>query len=118
MSHWSEVETKINDVETFLSVCEKNKIRASKESETSYILNMTDMSGYAKLNQSKTGEWVLSYDRDPNYSKFASKFGLNGGTLVRDYAAQVAEQQALHMGMTVMSNEIRQDGTIRIVLAA
>lgn len=118
MSHWSEVETKINDLETFLVVCEENKIRAQKDSETSYTLNMTDMSGHAKLTQTKTGDWALSYDRDVSYSRFAEKFGTNGGTLVRDYAARVAENQAISMGMTVMSNEIRHDGTIRIVLAA
>ncbi len=118
MSHWSQVSTKINNLDSFLTICERNDLTCTKTNEASYNITMNDGSGYATLKQEKTGDWVLSYDRDATYSRFAAKFGTEGGTLMRDYAVYVAETQATTMGMTVLSQEERADGSIRIVLAA
>lgn len=116
MSHWSQVETKIQDLNTFLAVCKEKGLSIQRHNE-SYILTLADGSSHAQLTCSGD-HYTLSYDRDPNYSNFAKTFGLNGGTLVRDYAATVAKNQAISMGMNVMSSEIRQDGSIRLIIAA
>lgn len=117
MSHWSKVQTEIKDSALFLEICDKHGLKISGKKEGVYELNLADGSGRATMERNKDGNWILSYDQDRSYSRFAERIGTNGGTLMRDYATQMTERQAYGVGMMITNHEIRQDGSIRLVLA-
>jgi len=79
---------------------------------------MNDGSGYARIEMTANGTYLLSYDQDAKYSRFARQFGAQGGSLMRDYATEVAKNEAMNMGMSILGEETRADGSIRLVLGA
>jgi hypothetical protein len=116
MSTWALVKTQVKDLETFLRVCDNHGIKISSHSKDRYNLNMKDGSGLATLTQQDNGSWALSYDQDPKYSMFSETYGREGGVLMRDYATEVAKNQAFNMGMSLISEDVREDGSIRLIL--
>jgi len=118
MSVWAKVKTEIKDLQTFLEICERNNLSCREGKNGSYTVNMKDGSGFARMNITADGGYELSYDQDPKYSMFARTFGSQGGTLMRDYATEIAKREAMSMGMSILGEETREDGSIRLILGA
>jgi hypothetical protein len=116
MSFWARVATKITDLEVMKEVCEQNDLTYDVHGLDLHLHGKSRGGEQARVESVGEGEWQLSYDQDPSYSGFSRRFGKNGGTLMRSYAAEMAKRQASMMGYMLMSEEVQNDGSLRLVV--
>lgn len=110
MSFWCTIKTQIKDLRTFEKVCNKNGVKLDRKSQNINMVMDGQTVGY--LTKGDKGSWNLNVDNDPRYSRFTSKFGKNGGTVMRDYAAEVVQTQMVANGGFVQSRKEQQDGSV------
>lgn len=111
MSFWATVKTQIKDLRAFEKVCNKNGITLNNVSNDRVNMIMDGRTaGY--LTKGDKRSWTLNVDNDVSYSPFSRKFGRNGGTIMRDYAAEVVQVQMVANGGFVQSQSIQKDGSI------
>jgi hypothetical protein len=116
MSFWARVETKITDLDVMKRVCETNDLTYQQNGLGLDLYGRSNSGEHARVENVAPNEWQLSYDQDPSYSAFSRRFGKNGGTLMRSYAAEMAKREASMMGYMLMSEEVQQDGSLRLVV--
>jgi len=110
MSFWASVKTQIKDLRTFEKVCNRNDVTFDRKGKNINMMMDGRVAGYLTPSDGKA--WTLNVDNDVSYSPFSRKFGKNGGTLMRDYAAEVVQVQMVANGGFVTSRSEQKDGSI------
>lgn len=128
MSMWMTVKTEVQDLDVFKRICEEcdldfierdnpkfgyERTRNGQDVFAAVVDRTATSRNYGLLLEAGKGAYQLAYDSDPHYCTLSKRFGKNGGTLMRDYAAGALKKQMLRRGASqIGKTQTKQDGSL------